>query len=373
MTDSKKNAPSTGLEQFAGIKVVGVGGAGCNAVSRMIAVGLKGVEFIAVNTDAQALFLCDADQRIHIGAHVTRGLGAGSDPEIGRQAMEENAEELLAALEGADMVFIAAGMGGGTGTGAAPVVARLSKQSGALTVGVITRPFTFEGRIRQQQAEKGIAALAEQVDALITIPNDRLLRVVDPRFPITETFRIADDILRQGVQGISDIITVPGQINVDFADVQAIMSNAGSALMGIGSGKGDNRASKAAESAIQSPLLETSIDGAKGVLFNVVGSKDMSLQEVNEAAEIIARAVDPDANIIFGALIDERLQDEMRITVVATGFNYRPSTSAAPAPAEEKLDSASDMPFAFPAYSSKSEEIDTPAWLRRDRERSGGR
>lgn len=365
MTASKSTAQG-GLEQFAGIKVVGVGGAGCNAVSRMIAVGLKGVEFIAVNTDAQALFLCDADQRIHIGSTVTRGLGAGSDPEIGRQAMEESAEDLQTALDGADMVFIAAGMGGGTGTGAAPVVAKLAKQSGALTVGVITRPFTFEGRIRMQAAEKGIAQLAEQVDALITIPNDRLLRIVDPRYPITETFKIADDILRQGVQGISDIITVPGLINVDFADIQAIMSNAGSALMGIGMGKGDNRAQKAAESAIQSPLLETSIDGARGVLFNIVGCKDMSLQEVNEAAAIISNAVDPEANIIFGALVDERLNDELRITVLATGFNYRPTT----AEEHHKADSTADMPFNFPNMQRGSDEIEVPAWIRRGERRN---
>ncbi|NDD30414.1 MAG: cell division protein FtsZ [Proteobacteria bacterium] len=366
MTASKDVPHEGGLEQFAGIKVVGVGGAGCNAVSRMIAVGLKGVEFIAVNTDAQALFLCDADQRIHIGTNVTRGLGAGSDPEIGRQAVEESADDLQAALEGADMVFIAAGMGGGTGTGAAPVVAKLAKQAGALTVGVITRPFTFEGRIRMQAAEKGIAQLAEQVDALITIPNDRLLRIVDPRYPITETFKIADDILRQGVQGISDIITVPGLINVDFADIQAIMSNAGSALMGIGMGKGDNRAQKAAESAIQSPLLETSIDGARGVLFNIVGCKDMSLQEVNEAAAIISNAVDPEANIIFGALVDERLNDEIRITVLATGFNFRPQASDEPA----KADSTADMPFAFQATQGPRDEIEVPAWIRRSERRN---
>lgn len=360
-----KGSSPVNLEQFAGIKVVGVGGAGCNAVSRMIQVGLKGVEFIAVNTDAQALFLCDADQRIHIGAHVTRGLGAGSDPEMGRQAMEENADELKAALDGADMVFVAAGMGGGTGTGASPVVAKISKSIGALTVGVITRPFTFEGRIRGQAAEKGIAQLAEQVDALITIPNDRLLRVVDPRYPLVDTFKIADEVLRQGVQGISDIITVPGLINVDFADIQAIMSNAGSALMGIGMGKGENRATKAAESAIQSPLLETSIDGARGVLFNVVGGKDMSLQEVNEAAAIIAGAVDPEANIIFGALVDERLGDEMRITVLATGFSYRPAKAE-----DDKAESTADMPFPFYNQNQPRDEIEVPAWIRRSERRN---
>ncbi len=361
MTESRSSAPE-GLGQFAGIKVVGVGGAGCNAVSRMIAVGLKGVEFIAVNTDAQALVLCDADQRIHIGTLTTRGLGAGSDPKIGRKAMEENAEELTAALNGADMVFIAAGMGGGTGTGAAPVVAKIARSVGALTVGVITRPFAFEGRIRLQAAEQGIAQLAEQVDALITIPNDSLLRIVDPRYPLLETFKIADDILRQGVQGISDIITVPGPINVDFADIQAVMSNAGSALMGIGTGKGDNRAQKAAEAAIHSPLLETSIDGARGVLLNIVGCKDMSLQEVNEAAGIISNAVDAEANIIFGALIDERLNDEIRITVLATGFNVTPPQAPA---IEQKADSTADLTFPFAPTPSPHEEIEVPAWIRR--------
>jgi cell division protein FtsZ len=308
------------LEQFAGIKVVGVGGAGCNAVSRMIQMGLKGVEFIAINTDAQALFLCDADQRIHIGSSVTKGLGAGSDPEIGKEACEENAEQIQSAIEGADMVFITAGMGGGTGTGACPVVADIARQVNALSVAVITKPFTFEGRVRQKAAEKGIQELEQRVDTLITIPNDRLLQVVDKKTPLVDAFKVADDVLRQGVQGISDLITIPCLINLDFADVQTIMSSAGSALMGIGIGSGDHRAADAAKMAIASPLLETTIDGAKGVLFNITGGTDMSLMEVNEAAEIIARAVDPDARIIFGAGTDERMQGEVKITVIATGF-----------------------------------------------------
>jgi cell division protein FtsZ len=310
----------SGLEQFAGIKVVGVGGAGCNAVSRMIQVGLKGVEFIAINTDAQALFLSQADQRIHIGGNVTKGLGAGANPDIGRKAIEENRSEVLAALEGADMVFITTGMGGGTGTGASPIVAELAKEVGALSVAVVTKPFTFEGRARQICAERGIQELTEKVDTLITIPNDRLLHVVDKKTSLVDAFRIADDVLRHGVQGISDIITIPGLINVDFADIQSIMLNSGSALMGIGIGSGDHRASEAAKAAISSPLLETTIDGAKGVLFNITGGVNLSLVEVNEAAEIIANAVDPEARIIFGAVIDEKYADEIKITVLATGF-----------------------------------------------------
>lgn len=318
--DENKFAGRTNLEQFAGIKVIGVGGAGCNAVSRMIQVGLKGVEFIAINTDAQALFLCDADQRIHIGGSVTKGLGAGSDPAIGRKAIEENTEEILQAIEGADMVFITAGMGGGTGTGASPVVAELARQVGALTVSVVTKPFTFEGKMRQIMAERGIEELEQKVDTLITIPNDRLLQVVDKKTPLIDAFRVADDVLRQGVQGISDLITIPGLINLDFADIQTVMSNAGSALMGIGTGSGESRAIDAARMAIASPLLETSIDGARGVLFNITGGKDLSLVEVNEAAEIIARAVDPEARIIFGAVIDEKMTDDVKVTVLATGF-----------------------------------------------------
>ena len=315
------------LEHFAGIKVVGVGGAGCNAVSRMIQEGLGGVEFIAINTDAQALFLCDADQRIHIGSAATRGLGAGSNPEIGRKAVEENAEEVLRAIEGADMVFITAGMGGGTGTGASPVVAELARKAGALTVAVVTKPFGFEGRRRMQIAEEGIAQLKSKVDTIITIPNDRLLKIVSDKEFIADAFRLADDVLRNGVQGISEIITVPGRINVDFADVQAIMADAGSALLGIGIASGENRAVEAARGAISSPLLEASIDGATGVLFNITGGPDLTLLELNEAAKIIYEAVDPDAQIIFGSVIDERMEGEVRITVVATGFTSTPSSS----------------------------------------------
>lgn len=311
------------LDQFANIKVIGVGGGGNNAVNRMIAAGLKGVEFIAVNTDAQALFLSQANQKIQIGAKLTKGLGAGANPEIGEKAAEESREELMQVLRGADMIFVTAGMGGGTGTGAAPVVAEVAKEIGALTVGVVTKPFTFEGRKRLSQAEKGIANLKSRVDTLITIPNDRLLQVIDKNTSIVEAFRIADDVLRQGVQGISDLIAVPGLINLDFADVKTIMFETGSALMGIGSSKGENRAAEAARLAISSPLLETSIEGAKGVLLNITGGSSLGLFEVNEAAEIIAQAADPEANIIFGAVIDESLGDDVRVTVIATGFDNK--------------------------------------------------
>lgn len=319
------------LEHFAGIKVIGVGGAGCNAVSRMIQEGLGGVEFIAINTDAQALFLCDADQRIHIGSQATRGLGAGSAPEVGRKAIEENADEVLRALDGADMVFITAGMGGGTGTGAAPVVAELARQAGALTVAVVTKPFTFEGQRRMQMAESGIDELKKKVDTIITIPNDRLLKIVSEKENISEAFRLADDVLRNGVQGISEIITVPGRINVDFADVQTIMADAGSALLGIGIASGENRAVEAARAAISSPLLEASIDGATGVLFNITGGNDMTLIELHEAARIISEAVDPEAQIIFGSVQDDRMEGEIRITVVATGFQQN-----APSPLDDR-------------------------------------
>jgi cell division protein FtsZ len=326
------------LEHFAGIKVIGVGGAGCNAVSRMIQEGLGGVEFIAINTDAQALFLCDADQRIHIGSQATRGLGAGSAPEVGRKAIEENADEVLKALDGADMVFITAGMGGGTGTGAAPVVAELARQAGALTVAVVTKPFTFEGQRRMQMAEAGIEDLKKKVDTIITIPNDRLLKIVSEKENISEAFRLADDVLRNGVQGISEIITVPGRINVDFADVQTIMADAGSALLGIGIASGENRAIEAARAAISSPLLEASIDGATGVLFNITGGNDMTLIELHEAARIISEAVDPEAQIIFGSVQDERMEGEIRITVVATGFQQAP-----PSPLEDSSESGFNL------------------------------
>ncbi|MGO0122029.1 cell division protein FtsZ [Desulfothermobacter acidiphilus] len=308
------------INELANIKVVGVGGAGSNAVNRMIAAGVRGVEFVVINTDAQALAMSQSPYKLQIGAKLTKGLGAGGNPEIGEKAAEESKEDIAAALRGADMVFVTAGMGGGTGTGAAPIVAALAKELGALTVGVVTRPFTFEGRKRQTQADNGIANLKERVDTLITIPNDRLLQVIDKNTSMVEAFRIADDVLRQGVQGISDLIAVPGLINLDFADVRTIMRDAGSALMGIGLARGENRAVEAAKAAISSPLLETSIEGARGVLLNLTGDPSMRLLEVNEAAQIISQVVDPEANIIFGAVIDESLNDEVRVTVIATGF-----------------------------------------------------
>jgi len=306
---------------IAKIKVIGVGGGGCNAVNRMIHSGLSGIEFWTVNTDAQALLNTATENRLQIGQKLTRGLGAGGNPAIGQKAAEESRDEIAASLEESDLVFITAGMGGGTGTGAAPVVAEVAKESGALTVGVVTRPFTFEGRRRTGQADEGIEALQSRVDTLIVIPNDRLLSVISEQTPVQEAFQSADDILRQGVQGISDIIMIPGLVNVDFADVRAVMADAGSALMGIGMGSGKSRAREAAIAAISSPLLESSIDGASGAVFNITGGGDLTLHEVNSAAEIIYEAVDPNANIIFGAVIDERMQGEVQITVIATGFN----------------------------------------------------
>jgi cell division protein FtsZ len=305
---------------LAVIKVVGAGGGGTNAVNRMVDAGLSGVEFIAVNTDAQALMMCDADVKIHIGSAATRGLGAGADPAVGQAAAHETRDELKEALKGADMIFITAGEGGGTGTGAAPILASLGRELGALTVGVVTKPFAFEGRKRAQQAEQGIESLRDHVDTLIVIENDRLLQVVERNTSVVDAFRMADDVLRQGVQGITDLITVPGLVNLDFADVRTIMREAGSALMGIGAARGDNRAAEAARSAVSSPLLESSIDGATGILLNITGGPDVGLFEVNEAAEVVTSAADPNANIIFGAVIDESLGDEVRVTVIATGF-----------------------------------------------------
>lgn len=304
----------------ARIKVIGVGGGGSNAVNRMIASDIEGIEFWTMNTDAQALSHSDATRRIQLGQKLTRGLGAGGNPAIGQKAAEESREEIAMALEGADLVFITAGMGGGTGTGAARIVAEVAKEMGALTVGVVTRPFTFEGRRRTNQAEEGISGLQSQVDTLIIIPNDKLLQAINEQTPVQEAFRIADDVLRSGVQGISDIITIPGLINVDFADVRTVMADAGSALMGIGEGSGKSRAREAAIQAITSPLLESSIEGARGVVLNITGGADMTLIEVNTAAETIYEVVDPNANIIFGAVIDPQMQGEMRITVIATGF-----------------------------------------------------
>ncbi|MGH7998691.1 MAG: cell division protein FtsZ [Brasilonema sp.] len=306
--------------RVANIKVIGVGGGGSNAVNRMIASDVTGVEFWSINTDAQALTLASAPARLQIGQKLTRGLGAGGNPAIGQKAAEESRDEIARALEGADLVFITAGMGGGTGTGAAPIVAEVAKEMGALTVGVVTRPFIFEGRRRTSQAEQGVEGLKSRVDTLIIIPNNKLLEVIPEQTPMQEAFRYADDVLRQGVQGISDIITIPGLINVDFADVRAVMADAGSALMGIGIGSGKSRAREAAIAAISSPLLESSIEGARGVVFNITGGSDLTLHEVNAAAETIYEVVDPNANIIFGAVIDDRLQGEVRLTVIATGF-----------------------------------------------------
>ncbi len=309
------------LRRYAAIKVVGVGGGGSNAVNRMIHAGLRGVEFIAVNTDAQALALSNADRKIHVGAKTTKGLGAGGDPNIGRQAAEESKEDLYEAVEGGDMIFITAGMGGGTGTGAAPLIAEIARDLGALTIGVVTKPFSFEGRRRQTTAEEGVRNLKQKVNTLITIPNDRLLQIVDRSVTIIEAFRVADDVLRQGVQGIADLITVPGLINLDFADVRAVMTEAGSALIGIGVASGEDRALRAAQAAVSSPLLETSMNGARGVLINITGGLDLGLMEVSEAAQIVKDAADPDANIIFGAVIDDKVDGEIRITVIATGFD----------------------------------------------------
>jgi cell division protein FtsZ len=333
----------------------------------MVDAGLKGVEFIAVNTDAQALLMCDADVKLHIGGKITRGLGAGANPEVGRAAAEESRDEIRELLKGADMVFVTAGKGGGTGTGGAPVIAEIARELGALTVGVVTKPFSFEGRKRGSQAETGIEALSKKVDTLIIIPNDRLLQVVERRTSIIEAFKVADDVLRQGVQGITDLITVPGLINLDFADVRTIMRSAGSALMGIGVASGENRGVEAAKAAISSPLLESSIEGATGILLNISGGPDMGLFEVNEAAEIISNAADAEANVIFGAVIDESLGDQMRVTVIATGFDRqrqthvqgeRPGTQPASAQLGEII------PRETQKFEMDEEVLDIPRFLR---------
>ncbi|RAU91321.1 cell division protein FtsZ [Paenibacillus sp. YN15] len=360
-------------EQLATIKVIGVGGGGSNAVNRMIESGIQSVEFITVNTDAQALNMARSEIKLKIGEKLTRGLGAGANPEVGKKAAEESRELLIQQLKGADLVFVTAGMGGGTGTGAAPVIAEIAKECGALTVGVVTRPFTFEGRKRAMQAEQGIAALKEKVDTLIVIPNDRLLEIIDKKTPMMEAFRVADNVLLQGVQGISDLIMVPGLINLDFADVKTIMSERGSALMGIGVGSGENRAADAARKAIQSPLLETSIEGARGVIMNITGGINMSLYEVNEAAEIVSAAADPEVNVIFGAIIDESLKDEIKVTVIATGFEHkapsavpqqrRPSASAPShaEPSQPETRTAGIRPF---GNQPAGDQLDIPTFLR---------
>ena len=373
-------------ESFARIKVVGVGGGGSNAVNRMMAEGMTGVEFVAVNTDSQALLLSDAPRRVRIGDKLTRGLGAGGDPEKGQKAAEESQEELYEVIRGTDMVFIAAGMGGGTGTGAAPIVAQIARELGGLTIGVVTKPFTFEGPKRAHSAEAGINKLKEQVDTLIVIPNDRLLQIVDKRASLQESFRLADDVLRQGIQGISELITVPGLINLDFADVRTIMSEGGAALMAVGKASGEDRARLAAEQAISSQLLDVTIDGARGILFNVTGGPNMTLFEVNQAAAIIKETAHPEVNLIFGAVIDPNLGDEIRVTVIATGFERagmprrtleRPKSAAAaraaapgqPQPASadvaaDKTARPSEL-SEFQPRSFNTDDLDIPAFLRR--------
>ncbi len=364
-TSKNKILPSN----VAKIKVMGVGGGGCNAVNRMIDADVAGIEFWAINTDAQALAQASAPQKLQIGHKITRGLGAGGNPAIGQKAAEESRDEIAHALENTDLVFITAGMGGGTGTGAAPIAAEVAKEMGCLTVGVVTRPFTFEGRRRTSQSEEGINALRSRVDTLIVIPNNQLLSVISPETPIQEAFRVADDVLRQGVQGISDIIIIPGLINVDFADVRAVMADAGSALMGIGIGSGKSRAREAATAAVSSPLLEASIEGAQGVVINITGGSDLTLHEVNAAAESIYDVVDQDANIIFGAVIDEAMQGEIRITVIATGFDGKPEQI----PSAETVSGTVDFPL--PQISRPTREnqntggnrLDIPDFLQRRR------
>jgi cell division protein FtsZ len=386
------------MESFAKIKVVGVGGGGCNAVDRMINEGLQGVDFIAINTDAQALMLSKASTRVRIGEKLTRGLGSGGNPEQGRKAAEESAKDLYEVLKGADMVFVTSGMGGGTGTGASPIVSQIAKEVGSLTIGVVTRPFTFEGLRRIQTAEAGIAKLKEQSDTLIVIPNDRLLQIVDKRSNLQDAFRMADDVLRQGVQGISELITVPGLINLDFADVRTIMSEGGAALMAVSSAKGDDRAKEAAEQAISSQLLDITIDGARGILLNVTGGPDLTLFEVNQAAAIIKETAHPEVNLIFGAVIDQNLKDEIRITVIATGFERtgvprsvlntvqpRQDSRNAPRSGQSPSESREVREFAqaavsrgqqpqppqqprqqdFPTYTLNTEDLDIPAFMRK--------
>lgn len=372
------------MHPVARIKVVGVGGAGNNAINRMIEAGVEGVEFVAVNTDAQVLFDSQADVKINIGKGTTRGLGAGANPDIGEKAAQESSEELKSVLEGADMVFITCGLGGGTGTGAAPVIAQIARELGSLTVGVVTKPFTFEGKQRASKAAGGFDQMKNKVDTLITIPNDKILSIIDKKTPLTDAFLVVDEILRQGVQGISDLITVRGLVNVDFADVKSIMSNAGSALMGIGYGTGENRAVEAARNAVDSPLLELSIGGAKGILFTITGGTDLAMFEVDEAARIITEASDPEANIIFGAVINESYTGEMKITVIATGFDEESNKAFAQRAAKPTARSGfgasstapdkigSNNPFSIQpkptttekAASGSGDELDVPAFLR---------
>lgn len=368
---------SSKIDTFALIKVVGVGGSGCSAINRMIKAKLRGVEFVAVNTDAQALAHNEAATKVQIGKETTRGLGAGADAEIGRKAVEENKEEIYEVLKGSDMCFVTCGMGGGTGTGASPMIAEIAKELGALTVAVVTKPFTFEGPRRTKLADFGIEELKDKVDTLITIPNDRLLSVIDKKTSLFDAFMIVDDVLRQGVQGISDLIILHGIINVDFADVRTIMSDAGSALMGIGQASGDNRALEAAQAAIESPLLDLSIEGAKGILFNITGGPDLAMYEIDEAAKAITDAADPDANIIFGAIIDDAMQGEIKITVIAAGFEdmqpkkkvedsqKKASTPIAPSISSSPLDEFKKPEESKPEEKTEDDELEVPAFIRR--------
>ena len=375
MMDIDDNSNLTMMDGTATIKVIGVGGAGNNAVNRMLDQGIKSVDFIAVNTDRQALQKSKASTKIQIGEKITRGLGAGANPDVGAQSAEESKTELSEVLRGADMVFVTCGMGGGTGTGAAPIVAGLAKEMGILTIGVVTKPFTFEGKKRLAQAERGIESLKSKVDTLIVIPNDKLLQIIDRKTSMAEAFLMADDVLRQGVQGISDLITVTGTVNLDFADVKTIMLNTGMAHMGTGRASGENKAEDAAKEAIQSPLLETSIEGARGVIINITGGEDLGLQEVNTAAELIQRSVDPEANIIFGTVIDPEMQDEIKITVIATGFD-QPDDIKSPIldslgtntskPWEKKV---SSIPSSQDLGSSQN-DLDIPSFLRKNKNKT---
>jgi cell division protein FtsZ len=354
------------VESFAEIKVIGVGGGGTNAVNRMIDEGLRGVNFVSINTDAQALAHSRTAKKVRIGDKLTRGLGAGGDPVVGERAAEESAEELYDALVGTDMVFITAGMGGGTGTGAAPVVARVAKEAGALTIGVVTKPFSFEGSRRRQVADEGLERLKQHVDTLIIIPNDRLLEVTDKNVSLQDAFRTADDVLRQGIQGISELITVPGLINLDFADVKAIMGAGGAALMAVGRASGENRAIEAAEAAIKSPLLDLTINGAKGVLFNVTGGPSLTLHEVYQAAEVVRRVSDPDVNLIFGAVVDPAFKDQVQVTVIATGFSAAAKRQTGAGKAEGNVMTAPGRKMIdFPVRQFNNEDLDIPAFLRK--------
>ncbi len=355
------------ISPVAAIKVIGIGGGGCNAVNRMMKAGLKGIDFIAVNTDAQALYHCEAPVKINVGKATTRGLGAGANPDIGRQSAEESSEELKSVMEGADMIFITCGLGGGTGTGGAPIIAELAREMGILTVAVVTKPFSFEGIKRKQQADDGLENLKSKVDTLITIPNDRILSIIDKKTPLMDAFTVVDDVLRQGVQGIADIITVHGMINVDFADVRTVMQNSGSALMGVGYGSGENRATDAAKAAIESPLLEMDIAGAQGILFNITGGNDLSMFEVDEAARIITEASDPDATIIFGAVVNDSYTGEMKVTVIATGFDESKKTK--PSFFQREHSNLQQSNVSSGTTSGMSEvvknELDIPAFIRK--------